>query len=412
VTIAALIAVGSELLTPLRADTNTLWIAGRLEALGIRVIRKTIVGDEPEAIASAFCDSLACAPLVVSTGGLGPTADDRTREGAALALQRGLRRDAAVLEKLRERYRRRGIRMPAVNEQQADLIEGATLLVNPSGTAPGQWIDDEGRRIVLLPAVPHEMKVLWEREVESRLDRGAAPIIRRVLRIAGVAESRVEELVTPVYARWPGHPVTILATAGEVQLHLSAPGDEAAQLDAMEKEFREALGHRVFGRDDETLEQVVGTQLRRQGARLAVTESCTGGLIAQRITEVAGSSDYFEGGVIAYANAVKQDLLGVSEETLSRYGAVSVETARAMAAGVRRRLSTDWALSVTGIAGPGGGSAEKPVGMVCFGLAGGSEGDVAVERRLAGNRETIRRWAAAIALDLLRRRLVGAPLQE
>jgi competence/damage-inducible protein CinA-like protein len=412
VTIAALIAVGSELLTPLRADTNTLWIAGRLEALGIRVIRKTIVGDEPEAIASAFCDSLACAPLVVSTGGLGPTADDRTREGAALALRRALRRDAAVLEKLRERYRRRGIRMPAVNEQQADLIEGATLLVNPSGTAPGQWIDDGDRRIVLLPAVPHEMKVLWESEVESRLDRGAAPIIRRVLRIAGVAESRVEELVTPVYARWPGHPVTILATAGEVQLHLSAAGNEVAQLDAMEKEFREALGHRVFGRDDETLEQVVGTQLRRQGARLAVTESCTGGLIAQRITEVAGSSDYFEGGVIAYANAVKQDLLGVSEETLSRYGAVSVETARAMAAGVRRRLSTDWALSVTGIAGPGGGSAEKPVGTVCFGLAGGSEGDVAVERRLAGNREAIRRWAAAIALDLLRRRLVGAPLQE
>jgi competence/damage-inducible protein CinA-like protein len=412
VTIAALIAVGSELLTPLRADTNTLWIAGRLETLGIRVIRKTIVGDEPEAIASAFRDSLACAPLVVSTGGLGPTADDRTREGAALALQRGLRRDAAVLEKLRERYRRRGIRMPAVNEQQADLIEGATLLVNPSGTAPGQWIDHGDQRIVLLPAVPHEMKVLWEREVESRLDRCAAPIIRRVLRIAGVAESRVEELVTPVYARWPGHPVTILATAGEVQLHLSAPGDEAAQLDAMEKDFREALGHRVFGRDDETLEQVVGTQLRRQGARLAVAESCTGGLIAQRITEVTGSSDYFEGGVIAYANAVKQDLVGVSEETLSRYGAVSVETARAMAAGVRRRLSTDWALSVTGIAGPGGGSAEKPVGTVCFGLAGGSQDDVAVERRLAGNREAIRRWAAAIALDLLRRRLVGAPLQE
>jgi competence/damage-inducible protein CinA-like protein len=407
---AALIAVGSELLTPLRADTNTLWLTGRLESLGIRVVRKTIVGDEPEAIASALRDSFACAPLVVSSGGLGPTADDRTREGAALYLRRPLRRDEAVLEKLRERYRRRGIRMPAVNEQQADVIEGATLLVNAAGTAPGQWIEDRGRRVVLLPAVPHEMKSLWDKEVEPRLGSGEAAIVRRVLRIAGVAESRVEELATPVYARWPGRAVTILATAGEVQLHLSARRGEEATLESMEKDFREALGERIFGRDDETLERVVGAKLREKGARLAVAESCTGGLIAERITDVAGSSDYFQGGIVAYADAVKQSLLGVPVEVLEQYGAVSVETARCMAAGVRKRLEADWGISVTGIAGPGGGTPGKPVGTVCFGLAAASGEEETFERRLAGNRESIRKWSAAIALDLLRRRLAGAPL--
>jgi nicotinamide-nucleotide amidase len=405
---ASVLAVGSELLGTSRVDTNSLWLTGELEAIGIRVARKACVGDGCDDLLAELGFALARAPLLLVTGGLGPTADDRTKEAVAALLGRRLLRDEQILARLRERWRHRGREMPEVNAKQADVIEGAAVLPNRWGTAPAYLVEDAGRTLVLLPGVPREMKAIFAESVLPCLTRGGltAGVLRRVLKVVGLGESAVEELVRPVYAAHPENDVTILAAApGEVQLHFAARGtpDEAnAILDAIEADFRSAVGSPLFGRDGETLEGVVGALLREAGLTVAFAESCTGGLVAVRATDVPGSSAWVLGGVVAYADEAKVDLVGVSRETLGRHGAVSEEVAREMAAGVRRRFGASAGLGVTGIAGPGGGTPGKPVGTVHVALDA-ADGTVLHERlRLPGDREMVRRWTASSALAMIR----------
>ena len=405
---ASVLAVGSELLGTTRLDTNSLWLTGELEAIGVRVTRKACVGDSFDDLLAELAWALERSPLLFVTGGLGPTADDRTKEAVAELLGRRLVRDEAILARLRERWRKRGREMPEVNAKQADVIEGSVVLPNRRGTAPAYLVETEGKTIVLLPGVPWEMKGIFAESVLPHLTGGGAPagVHRRVLKVVGLGESVVEELVRPVYEAHPGHEMTILAAApGEVQLHFAARGtkDEAgAALDAIGADFRAAVGGPLFGRDDETLEGVVGGLLRDAGLTVAFAESCTGGLVATRTTDVAGSSAWFLGGVVAYSNEAKVALVGVSPGTLARHGAVSEEVAREMAAGVRLRFGASAGLGVTGVAGPTGGTPEKPVGTVHVALDAG-EGTRRHERLvLPGDRSMVRRWTASASLAMIR----------
>ena len=411
---AAILAIGSEMLGPLRQDTNSLWLTSRLEEIGIPVVRKTIIGDDSDAIVRELDVAASQATLLFSTGGLGPTADDVTVAAAARWLATPLVRNEDFLARMRARFESRGIRMPAVNEKQADFLAGARVLENPRGTAPGFWAERRGCEVVLLPGVPSEMREIMETSVLPELSRRAGGMVfrRRVLRIAGMGESAVEELVEPVYARWKAHPVTILASPGEVQLHLGvkgAPEEARATLAAMEEDFRSVLGQRVFGEDGEELPAAVGRLLRDAGKTFALAESCTGGMVASLITDVAGSSDYFLGGVVSYGNPAKESFLGVRPETLLAGGAVSEETAREMARGARDRFGADLAAAVTGIAGPSGGSEEKPVGTVWFAVADRDGRETAKRRAFVGDRAVVRRAASIHALELVRRHLVGWP---
>ena len=405
---ASILAVGSELLGTTRLDTNSLFLTGELEAIGIRVVRKACAGDAWDDLLAELRWALERAPLLVVTGGLGPTADDRTKEAVAELLGRRLLRDEEILARLRERWRKRGREMPEVNAKQADVIEGSVVLPNRRGTAPAYLVEAEGKTIVLLPGVPWEMKAIFAESVLAHLTRDGVPpgVHRRVLKVVGLGESVVEELVRPVYTAHPGHEMTILASApGEVQLHFAARGtrDEArALLDAIEADFRAAVGAPLFGRDEETLEAVVGGLLKEAGLTVALAESCTGGLVSTRVTDVPGSSDWFPGGVVAYSNEAKVALLGVSPGTLAAHGAVSEEVAREMAAGARRRFGASAGVGVTGIAGPTGGTPEKPVGTVHVALDA-ADGTALHERLvLPGDRSMVRRWTASAALAMIR----------
>ncbi len=412
-TTASIVAIGSEMLGPLRQDTNSLWLSARLEELGISVLRKSIVGDDPAQLREELDNAARAARYVFTTGGLGPTADDVTVAAVAEWIGAPLRRDEAFLAQMRERFARRGFEMPACNEKQADFIVGARMLANPRGTAPGFWASRGDNEIVILPGVPSEMKEIMENRVLPVLRERAGGVVgrRRVLRIAGMGESAVEQLVAPVYAKWKDDPVTILAAPGEVQLHLSGrglPAEADAHLAAMEADFRAILGDRIYGEDAEDLPAVVGRLLRESGRSLALAESCTGGLVAAMLTEAPGASSYFLGSVVSYANSAKEELLGVSPETLHAHGAVSAEAAAEMARGARTRFDADLAVSVTGIAGPDGGTPEKPVGTVYFALAQRQGGGLGKKRLFVGDRSVIRRAAALQALELLRRHLTGA----
>lgn len=410
---ASILAVGSELLGTTRLDTNSLFLTGELERMGLKVVRKACVGDEWPDLEEEMRLALERAPLLVVSGGLGPTADDRTKEVLAAILGRKLIRDEEILVHLRERFRRRGYEMPQVNEKQADVLEGSVVLVNRRGSAPGFLVEAGGRTVVLLPGVPAELKAMWADEAAPRLTQvfGTAGVHRRILKVGGVPESVVEERIQPVYAAHTETPITILANAGEVQLHVAVRGtaEEAAKtLDRLEADFRKALGDDIFGRDVETLEGNIGSLLRSRGQTLALAESCTGGLLAGRLTEVPGSSDYFLGSAVTYANSAKAGLVGVKPETLERFGAVSEETAREMAAGARLRFGATIGFSVSGIAGPAGGSQEKPVGTVHMAL------DAADGTRLhrcglfPGDRALIRRWTVSAALVMIRKHLLSS----
>ncbi len=411
---AAIIAIGNEMLGPLRQDTNSLWLTARLEEVGIPVVRKSVIGDDPRAIGEELAFASARVTLVFMTGGLGPTADDVTVPAVAQWLDLPLRRNGDFLRRMRERFERRGMHMPAVNEKQADFIVGAKVLENPRGTAPGFWIERGGTEYIILPGVPSEMREIVEASVLPVLRErtGRVVSLRRVLRIGGMGESSVEELVAPVYEKWKDNPVTILASPGEVQLHLCARGElqEASQrLDAMEADFRAALGARVFGRDEEELAVSVGRLLRDRGKTLAIAESCTGGMISSLLTDVPGSSHYFLGGIVSYANTAKGSLLDVREETLRAHGAVSEQAAREMARGARERFGADLAAAVTGIAGPNGGTPEKPVGTVFFALSDREKPEIAKKRSFVGDRAAVRRAASLYALELVRQHLLGRP---
>jgi nicotinamide-nucleotide amidase len=407
---AEIIAVGSELLTPHRTDTNSLFLTEQLNAIGVDVSFKTIVGDDRARLTETIALAWKRSGLVMTIGGLGPTADDLTRECAAAALGRPLLKDAALAALIESRFRARGIRMPEINLRQAQHIEGAVILPNPKGTAPGQWVNERGKILILLPGPPRELEPMFLESCLPRLRESIPPaaIAQRVLRIVGLTESVAEQIAAPIYTRYTNPVTTILAAPGEVQLHLKSFAAEQAEADALVNELapqlEQALGEAVFSNDGASLEEVVGRLLKNQRASLAVAESCTGGMLAQRITSVPGSSAYFLGGVVCYSNAMKESWLDVPSDLLAAHGAVSAPVAQALAEGICRRCRASYGLGITGVAGPGGGTAEKPVGLVYLALAGPQVTEVQ-EKRYWGEREIVRWQAAQTALDMLRRAL-------
>ncbi len=414
---AHLLAVGSELLGPLRTETNTLWLTERLLDSGIEVAARATLADDLGLLESAFRDALSGADVVVATGGLGPTADDLTREAAAAATGRRLRRDPALLEGLRARFARYRRAMAPTNEKQADVIEGAQALRNPRGTAPGQVLPLDGRLLVLLPGPPGEMKPMFDEQVLPllRARAGATRVVRRrVLKIAAMGESDVDQVAAPVYSRFDDVTTTILGAAGQIELHLVAGGDgdeEAeARIERLAAALREALPGRVFSEDGRELPHVVVDLLRERGLTLALAESCTGGLLAARLTDVPGASAVLERGFVTYANRAKVEEVGVPASTLEQHGAVSKETAAAMAAGAMKTAGVDVGVGITGIAGPDGGTSEKPVGLVYLATCGAA--GTRVRRSIfPGGRERVRHQATQVALEMLRRGLLGlAPL--
>jgi nicotinamide-nucleotide amidase len=404
---AEIIAVGSELLTPDRLDTNSLFLTEELNGIGVEVVRKTVVGDHRELLAEAFRDALNRVPLIIASGGLGPTEDDLTRETVADLLGRKLRRNDEILKYIESRFRSLGREMPAVNTRQAMVPEGAEILPNPRGTAPGLWLEDSGHFIALLPGPPRELKPLFKEEVLPRLERrvSGARLHHREIRVTGLGESHVEQRILPIYSRYREVQTTILATPGETQIHLRIWSEDAQHakktLDEIVQSFHIALTDRIFSEDGRALEEVVAHQLSLNKATIAAAESCTGGLLAQRLTSIAGSSSYFLGGVVCYSNELKTAWADVPPEMILAKGAVSAEVAVALAEGIRRRVGSTFGVGITGVAGPGGGSEEKPVGTVHVALAhaGGTR-----ERgmRFPGDREAIRWQASQVALDMVR----------
>ena len=408
---AEIIAIGSELLAPDRTDTNSLWLTEQLNRLGIEVKLKTVVGDDDARLEETIKDATRRSKVVITTGGLGPTEDDITRKVTARALGRRLLLNEDLLAEIRQRFQSFGVAMPERNSRQAMVIEDAEVLPNPNGTAPGMFIDHKGTAIVLLPGPPREMKPMFENHVASRLASraGSQKVVRRMLRVAGMGESAVDEKIAPIYSQYENPQTTILFNQSEIEIHLTARGrteaDAEALLDRLSEQIEERLGISVFAFAGETMEQVVGLKLSVGGYTLAVAESCTGGLLAQRLTDVPGSSKYFIEGVVTYSNDAKMRALGVEPILFLEHGAVSAAVAEAMAEGIRNRAETDFGLAITGIAGPGGGTEEKPVGLVYIAIASES-GTEHRKLNLPGDRHLVRWRASQAALDLLRRRLI------
>lgn len=412
---AEIIAVGSEMLTPFRQDTNSLYITDRLNQLGVRVVFKTIVGDRRDHLTAAITAALKRTDVVVLTGGLGPTEDDLTREATADALGVRLRRDSDLVARLYARAAERRLQITPNNSRQADVIEGAVLLENQFGSAPGQWLDlvFEGHRklVLLLPGPPQECNPLFDQACMPRL-REALPvrhIARRTLKAAMIGESQADARIAPIYNRFTDVETTILAHAGDIQLNLicSKPVQELAQrrVDELASRIEEELDDFIYSSQGESLEQIVLYYLEMRGATLAVAESCTGGLLAERLTRIGGSSRSFLGGAVVYSNALKTEFADVPPAMIDQYGAVSRQVAAAMAEGIRERACATFGVGITGVAGPGGGSEEKPVGLVYIAIAGDKHTDV-VEKRFPGDRDRIRYYASQQALDMVRRRLM------
>ena len=411
---AEIIAIGSELLTPYRQDTNSLFLTERLNELGVEVHFKTVVGDSRGDLVAVARTAIARSDIVIFMGGLGPTEDDLTRECVAEALGIEIHRDPEVITALYKRFAERRLPMPENNSRQADVLDGAVLLNNPNGTAPAQWLvtsyNDAKRYIMLLPGPPHELKPLFDAECFPRLKENlpAQFIAKRMLRVA-MGESACDSCVAPIYTKVPEVQTTILAHGGETQIHLQCRAtsqDEAErQVSQLSDRIEDELGDAVFSTGGETLEQIVGYYLQMRGATLAVAESCTGGMLAQRLTSVSGSSRYFLGGSVVYSNELKTEFADVPPALISEHGAVSRPVALALAKGIRERTNATFGIGITGVAGPTGGTPEKPVGLVFIAISGENETE-ALERRFPGDRERIRLWASFMAMDLLRRKLM------
>jgi nicotinamide-nucleotide amidase len=413
---AEIIAVGTELLVPPRLDTNSLFITERLNDIGVEVRARTVVGDCREDLEAIIRDTIRRTKLVVLCGGLGPTDDDLTRDAAAAVLSLPLEEQPAIIEGIRRRFAARGARMPERNRRQAMVPAGALVLPNEWGTAPGLWIEHGGRILVLLPGPPAELEPMFDRVVSDRLAplAGSDRLHRRVLRISGRTESEVDEAASPIYSTWlsGATPVvtTILSSPGEIELRLSTRSasaqDAQSRLDAAVGQLVAALGADVFSTDGRAIEEVVGHLLRERRWRIAAAESCTGGMISARLTDVAGSSDYVGLNAVCYSNAAKISLLGVRPEILDGHGAVSEPVALAMADGIRRQSGAEIGIGVTGIAGPGGGTDRKPAGTVVIGV---TTADTRLVRtfRFPSGRARVRRYATQLALDLARRVLLG-----
>jgi nicotinamide-nucleotide amidase len=407
---AEIIAVGSELLTPNRIDTNSLWLTDQLNGLGVEVRRKVVVGDDRELLSAVIRQSLKQVDIVILSGGLGPTEDDVTRDAVAEALGRPLVFRQDLLDALSERFQRLQRKMADNNRRQTFVVEGAEPLPNGRGTAAGQWIEDGGKVVMLLPGPPHELKAMFTGECLPRLQKKLpAQVIRTLFyRVAGMGESDLDQLISPVYKPYANPATTILAGAGDIQIHLRARADTAAEAEALlaavGPPIEKLLGERIYSRNGANIETVIGEQLRARGATLSVAESCTGGLLGDRITSVAGSSDYFAGGFLVYSDAMKTHLLGVDPALIARHTSVSEECAQAMAAGARQRTGSTYAVSVTGEAGPQSQSG-APVGTVIIGFAAPDAQPQAQRYLLFGDRNGVRARAAQWALDDLRKKL-------
>jgi len=412
---AETIAVGSEMLTPHRQDTNSLYLTQKLNELGVEVRYKSVVGDNSDDLTAAAKLAMRRSDIIIVIGGLGPTEDDLTREAVAEALGLKLHRDPAQLARLEERFAKRGYKFSPNNAKQADVLTGAIVLPNPNGSAPGQWIsgkyDGQERILILLPGPPSELKGLYEAECAARLKARVPPqhIAMRELKIALLPESQVDARVAPIYKTFKDVQTTILAGAGQIQLHFrcrkESQAEAEARVDELVEKVDEELGDAVFSRKGESLEQIVSYLLQMRGMTLAVAESCTGGLLAERITSLSGSSRYFLGGAIVYSNELKTQFANVPKALIDQHGAVSREVAKALAEGIRQRCLSSYGVGITGVAGPTGGTEQKPVGLVYIALAG-EEGTQVVERNFPGDRKRVRWFAAQQALEMIRRALL------
>lgn len=396
---AAILAVGSELLSTDRTDTNSLRLAESLERHGVSLVGKQVVGDDARRIESTVRSLTGEVELLLVTGGLGPTSDDVTRTAVAAALDRAVLQDPDIVEDIRRKFAAFGREMPPSNARQAEVPEGAQVIDNPRGTAPGLILEHGGTTLFLFPGVPRELEGMILAALDPWLEEhGSVAEARKTLRVACLPESEVEDRLAPVYEAFGE--IGLLAAPGDIKVRLRA-SDEAG-LNAVEERVRGCLGPAVYGTGDDELERVVGRELSRRGETLVTAESCTGGWVAQRITAIPGSSAYFLGAIVAYDNRVKVGQLGVSPQTLEAYGAVSREVVEEMAVGARQRLGGDWALAVSGVAGPEGGTPDKPVGRVDLALAGPDELLTSRSLNLPGDRQTVRLLATQWALDLLR----------
>lgn len=414
---AAIIAVGSEMLTPLRTDTNSLIVTEELNALGVDVVFKCVAGDDKVELSHLMRHALSRVDLVVMTGGLGPTDDDITRDVAAAVLGRPLRERTEITDAIRQRFAARGVDMPAINRRQAMVPDGADVLQNANGTAPGLWLDVDRKAVLLLPGPPREMQPILIRVVEKKLAARAAghALYRRVVKMTGRTESHTDEALQPLYAQWARAAVpveaTILAALGQIELHLSARAEDRRAvertLDVAVDQVEDLLGRDVYSTDGKSIEEVVGGMLAQRRLRVAAAESCTGGLITSRLTDVAGSSRYVDRSAVCYSNDAKVEMLGVPESLIAEKGAVSEEVALAMAHGVRERSRVDVGIGVTGIAGPQGGTSLKPVGTVAVAVVT-PDGSSTRTLQFMGERQNVKFQASQAALDLLRRMLMGA----
>jgi nicotinamide-nucleotide amidase len=409
---AEIIAIGSELLTPSKTDTNSLWLTEKLNEIGIEVKLKTIVGDDELRLEETIRDAVSRSDLVITTGGLGPTEDDITRKVSARALSRELIFKEHLLSDLKERFKSYGYEMPEKNKSQAYIIEGAEVLPNPNGSAVGMLVRLENKFLIVLPGPPRELKPMFENYVVANVKEkaGAISVKRKSLRVSGMGESSLDEMISPIYTKYKNPQTATLFNKTEIEIQLTAQGKTEQEADDLNQELAqkivEKLGLAVFATDGEKMEEVVGKLLADNSLTLSVAESCTGGLIGERLTDVSGSSDYFIEGVVAYHNDAKIRTLNVSSELIENKGAVSAEVAEAMARGMRERAKTDYAISITGIAGPTGGTAEKPVGTVFIGYSDKNK-TKSIQLKLPGDRFLIRWRSSQAALDYLRRQILS-----
>ena len=408
---AEIIAIGSELLTPSRTDTNSLWLTEKLNEIGIEVMLKTIVGDDKSRLEETIRDALKRSDIVISTGGLGPTEDDITRTVSAKAIERELVYHDEIEADLRERFLRWGREMPESNKRQAFVIEGAEILPNPNGSAVGMSVEIGEKFLVILPGPPRENQPMFMDFVLSKLRKSAGQIFvkRKIMRVSGIGESAVDEAISPIYKSYETVDTSILFNKSEIEIHLTAKADSEANADAvLEKlaaKIAEKLGIAVFALNGELMEEIIGDLLKSSGKTLSIAESCTGGLVSQRLTDIAGSSEFFIESAITYANDAKIRTLFVPKELIEEFGAVSNEVAEAMAKGMREKSQTDYAISITGIAGPSGGTEEKPVGLVFVGYADETQVK-SFKIILPGDRFLVRWRASQAALDYLRRQIL------
>ena len=411
VTTAEIIAIGSELLTPHRVDSNSLYLTKQLNSIGIEVDFKVVAGDHEGHLEQVVKVAIERSSLVIATGGLGPTEDDITKKVFARVLHRQMVLEDQILKNIQSQFEKRGMDMPANNARQALVPVGAQVLENPTGTAPGLWIEEGDCTVILLPGVPSEMTAIFENSCLLLLEQraGNSRMFTKVLKTTGMAESQLDEQIAPIYTQYKNPVTTILASQGEVQIHLTGRGTTKKEVENLVNEVSDkielVLGECIFSRGKESLEQIVGYYLIMRQMTLAVAESCTGGLISERMTRVPGSSEYFLCGVTCYSNQSKIRLAEIPPLVIEMNGAVSPEVAKALAEGIREKTGSNIGLGITGVAGPSGGSLEKPVGLVYIALATATTISYQ-EFRFGGDRERIRFWASQAALDMVRRTLI------